>query len=52
MREKSDRDSNSKSFENKNAKVSFLNFQISKFNKFNRDNNIKTLYIYKNNKNK
>ena len=52
MREKSDRDSNFKYFESKNAKASFLNSQISKFNKFNRDDNVKILYIYKNNENK
>ena len=52
MREKNDRDSNSKSFENKNAKVSFLNLQISKFNKFNRNDNVKTSYIYKNSEDK
>ena len=52
VREKNDRDSNSKSFENENVKVSFLNSRVSKFNKFNRDNNVKTLYIYKNNENK
>ena len=52
MRDENDRDLNLKSFENKNAKNSFLNFRISKFNKFNRDNNIKTSHIYKNNKNK
>ena len=52
MREKSDRNSNFKFFENKNAKASFLNFEISKFNKFNRDDNIKISYIYKNDENK
>ena len=52
MREKSDRDSNFKSFENKNVKTSFLNSRISKFNKFNCDNDIKISYIYKNNENK
>ena len=52
MREKSDRDSNLKFFENKNAKVSLLNFRILKLNKFNYNNNIKILYIYKNNKDK
>ena len=52
MREKSDRDSNFKSFKNKNAKISFLNFRVSKFNKFNRDNNVKISHIYKNNKDK
>ena len=52
MREKSDRNSNFKFFENKNAKVSLLNFRISKFNKFNRDDNIKISHIYKNNENK
>ena len=52
VREENDRDSNFKSFENKNAKTSFLNSRISKFNKFNRDNNIKTSHIYKNNENK
>ena len=45
MREESDRDSNFKSFEGKNVKASFLNFRISKFNKFNRDDNIKISYI-------
>ena len=45
VREESDRDSNLKSFENKNAKSSFLNFQISKFIKFNRGDNIKLSYI-------
>ena len=52
VREKSDRDSNFKFFEDKNAKVSFLNSRISKFNKFNRDDDVKVLYIYKNNENK
>ena len=52
MREKSDRDSNFKSFKNKNAKVSFLNFWVSKFNKFNRNNNVKVLYIHKSNEGK
>ena len=52
VREKNDRDSNSKSFENKNVKVSFLNFRISKFNKFNRNDNVKISHIYKNNENK
>ena len=52
VREKSDRDSNFKSFKNKNAKASFLNSRILKFNKFNRDNNIKISHIYKNNENK
>ena len=52
MREKNDRDSNVKFFENKNAKTSFLNFRISKFNKFNRDNDIKISHIYKNDENK
>ena len=52
VREENDRDSNFKSFENKNVKTSFLNSRISKFNKFNRDNNVKVLYIYENNENK
>ena len=52
VREENDRDSNFKSFENKNIKVSFLNFRISKFNKLNRDDDIKILYIYKNNEDK
>ena len=52
MREENDRDSNFKSFENKNLKASFLNFRISKFNKFNRNDNVKIAHIYKNNKNK
>ena len=52
MREKSDRDSNSKSFKNKKIKVSLLNSRISKFNKFNRNDNVKTSHIYKNNKDK
>ena len=52
MRDENGRDSNLKSFENKIVKSSFLNFQISKFNKFNRDSNVKTLYIYENNENK
>ena len=52
MREKSDRDSNFKSFINKNVKVSFLNFRISKFNKFNYNDNVKISHIYKNNENK
>ena len=52
MREKSDRDSNFKSFENKNAKASFLNFRILKFNKFNYNDNVKISYIYKNDENK
>ena len=52
MREESDRDSNLKFFENKNVKISFLNSRISKFNKFNRDNNVKISHIYKNNDNK
>ena len=52
MREENNRDSNFKSFENKNVKTSFLNSRISKFNKFNRDNNVKVLYIYENNENK
>ena len=52
MREKNDYDSNFKSFENKNIKVIFLNSRISKFNKFNRNNNVKISHIYKNNENK
>ena len=52
MREKNDRDSNLKSFEYKNVKDSLLNFRVSKFNKFNRNDNVKTLYIYKNNEDK
>ena len=52
MREKSDRDSNFKSFENKNIKTSSLIFQISKFNKFNYNNNVKISHIYKNNEDK
>ena len=52
VREKSGRGSNFKSFENKNAKVSFLNSRISKFNKFNRNNNVKISHNYKNNENK
>ena len=52
MREKNGRDSNSKSFKNKNIKTSFLNFRISKFNKFNRNDNIKISHIYENNENK
>ena len=52
VREESDRDSNFKSFENKNAKTSFLNSRILKFNKFNYNNNIKISHIYKNNENK
>ena len=52
VREENDRDSNFKSFENKNVKASLLNSRISKFNKFNRDDNIKISYIYKNNESK
>ena len=52
VREENDRDSNFKSFENKNVKISFLNFRISKFNKFNRDDNIKISHVYKNNEDK
>ena len=52
MREENDRDSNFKFFENKNAKASLLNFRISKFNKFNRNDNVKISHIYKNNENK
>ena len=52
MREKNDHDSNFKSFKSKNAKALFLNFRISKFNKFNRDNNVKISHIYKNDENK
>ena len=52
MREKNDYDSNFKSFENKNAKASFLDFWVLKFNKFNRDNDVKISHIYENNKNK
>ena len=52
MREKSDRDSNFKSFENKNIKTSSLIFQISKFNKFNYNDNVKISHIYKNNEDK
>ena len=52
VREESDHNSNFKSFENKNVKVSFLNFRVSKFNKLNYNNNVKILHIYKNNKNK
>ena len=52
MREESGRDSNFKSFESKNVKVSFLNSRILKFNKFNRDDNVKISHIYKNNENK
>ena len=47
VRKKSNRDLYLKSFENKNVKNSFLNFRISKFIKFNRDNNIKLSHIYK-----
>ena len=52
VREESDYDSNFKSFEDKNVKVSFLNSRILKFNKFNRDDDVKILYIYKNNEGK
>ena len=52
MREKNDRDLNFKFFENKNVKTSLLNFQISKFNKFNHNDNVKISHIYKNNENK
>ena len=52
MREENNRDLNIKSFENKNVKASFLNFRVLKFNKFNRNNNVKILHIYKNNENK
>ena len=52
MREENDRDSNLKSFESKNAKVSLLNFRILKLNKFNRDDKIKTSHSYKNNEDK
>ena len=52
MREKSDRDSNFKFFENKNIKALFLNFRILKFNKFNHNNNVKISHIYKNDENK
>ena len=52
MREENDYDSNFKSFENKNVKVSFLNFRILKFNKLNRNDNIKVSHIYKNDKDK
>ena len=52
MREENDRDSNFESFENKNVKVSLLNSRVSKFNKFNCDNDIKISYIYKNNEDK
>ena len=52
VREKNDYNSNFKSFENKNAKILFLNSRISKFNKLNRDNDIKILYIYENDKGK
>ena len=52
VREKNNRDSNFKSFENKNIKASLLNSRISKFNKFNYNDNVKISYIYKNNENK
>ena len=52
VREKNDRDSNLKSFENKNVKNSFLNFRILKFNKFNCDDDVKILYIYENSESK
>ena len=52
VREENDRDSNFKSFENKNIKVSFLNSRVSKFNKFNYNNNVKISHIYKNDENK
>ena len=52
VREKSDRDSNSKSFKNKNTKISLLNSRVSNFNKFNRNDNIKISHIYKNNESK
>ena len=52
MREKNDRDSNFKSFENKNVKISFLNFRVLKFNKFNYNDNVKISHIYKNDENK
>ena len=52
VREENDHDSNFKFFENKNAKASSLNSRISKFNKFNRNDNVKISHIYKNNENK
>ena len=52
MREENGRDSNFKSFKSKNVKVSVLNSRISKLNKFNRDDNVKVLYISKNDENK
>ena len=52
MRKENDRDSNFKSFKNKNVKASPLSFRISKFNKFNRNDNVKISHIYKNNENK
>ena len=52
VREKSGRDSNFKSFEDKNVKVSFSNSRISKLNKFNRNNDVKISHIYENNENK
>ena len=52
VREENDRDSNFKSFKNKNIKVSLLNFRVLKFNKFNYNNNVKISHIYKNNENK
>ena len=52
VREESDYNSNFKSFEDKNVKVSFLNSRVSKFNKINRDNNVKILHIYENNEDK
>ena len=52
VRNESDYNLNLKFLKNKNEKNSFLNFEISRFIKFNRDNNVKLLYIYKNSKNK
>ena len=52
VREENDRDSNFKSFENKNVKALFLNSRILKFNKFNRNDNIKISHIYKSNESK
>ena len=52
MRNESDLNSNFKSFENKNEKISFLNSRILIFIKFNYNNNVKMSHIFKNNKNK
>ena len=52
VRDENDRDLYLKSFENKNVKNLFLNSRVSKFIKFNRDDNVKLSHIQKNDEDK